>query len=109
MIKSFNTIPNVPNDIDIFIRKEIRLDVINKLEYYGMGCIHSSIAETKYKKFGLLNIDLYTEISYIRTNFLDQDYLWSQTTKKNVFNMDYLGLSDEADFLLLVPHYLQLY
>ena len=105
LIKIFNTVPHVPNDIDIFIRKEERQKFIKVIENNGMDCVQSSPAETRFKgKY--TKIDVYTEICYIGVDFIDGGFLWESKVGNEFFGVEYPALSEEADFLLLLPHYL---
>ena len=105
LIKIFNTVPHVPKDVDIFIRNEERQKFIKVLENNEMKCIHSSPAETKLKgKY--MKIDVYTEICYIGVDFIDGSFLWESKVRNEFLGVEYPALNEEADFLLLLPHYL---
>ncbi len=105
IIKIFNTVPHSPNDVDIFIRNSDREKVLTILMENGMKSLHSSVAETKmvgnYSK-----TDIYTEISYLGIEFLDKDFLWSSRTENTFFEKPYPALNNEADLLMLFPHFL---
>ena len=103
LIKSFNTLPNVPKDIDIFVKKDERQKLLDILEKEGMIYVQSSIAETKLKgKY--LNIDIYTEINYLGVDFIDVDFIYRSITENEIFGLKYCGLNYEADFLLTIIH-----
>ena len=103
LIKLFSTIPHIPNDIDLFIQKEERQKFITILKDNGMACIHSSPAETKFKG-RYMKIDLYTEITYVGVNFINEGFLRKSVVKNSLLDVEYYGLNKEADFLLLLPH-----
>ena len=103
LIKFFNTVPHIPNDIDLFIRKDERQKFMKILEQNGMVCIHSSPAETKFKG-QYRKIDIYTEICYVGVEFIDEKFLRQSVTQNDLFEVKYSGLNKEADFLLLIPH-----
>ena len=103
LIKLFSTIPHTPNDIDIYIRKEDRKKLMSILEGNSMTCIHSQPSETKFKgKY--MKIDLYTEICYFGVDFIDEFFLRKSVVKNNLLGVEYPGLNEKADFLLLLPH-----
>lgn len=103
LIKAFNTVPNIPNDVDIFVRTDKRNIIIETLMNNGMKCIQSSVAETKLSgRFA--KVDLYTEISYIGKEFIDADFLWKSQTIDNVLGVNYPALRNEADLLLTIIH-----
>jgi hypothetical protein len=105
LIKIFNTVPHAPNDVDTFVQKKDRQNFIKVLENNGMECLHSSPAETKFKG-RYMKTDIYTEIGYLGVDFMDETFLWKSKVKNELFGIEYPALSNEADFLLLVPHYL---
>ena len=103
LIKLFSTIPHTPNDIDIFVRKEERQKFIKVLEDNDMVCLQSSPSETKFKG-RYMKIDIYTEITYVGVDFIDESFLRKSAVKNNLLGVEYHGLNEKADFLLLLPH-----
>jgi len=103
IIKLFSTVPHTPNDIDIFIRKEDKQRVISILEDNEMKCLHSNPAETKFiGKY--MKTDIYTEIVYFGTEFVDNNLLMNSEIKNDFLNVKYPGLDKKADFLILLVH-----
>jgi hypothetical protein len=105
LIKIFDTVLHTPNDIDIFIRMEDRQKLIELLKTQGMVLIYSSPAETKLKG-QYMEIDIYTTINYFGVDYIDADFLWNSKIKKKFFGLEYPALNDNADFLMLIPHYI---
>jgi hypothetical protein len=103
IIKSCNTVPHVPRDIDIFIRKDDRITIINALQAIGMNCIHSDVTETSLKG-DYTKTDIYTEICYMGVEFIDEDFLIHSVIEDKVFDVNYRGLDNESSLLLLIIH-----
>jgi len=103
IIKACNSIPHVPRDIDIFVRKEDRMKMIEALENKGMNCVQLGIAETSLKG-EYMKVDIYTEICYIGVNFIDDEFLLQSSFKDEFFGVKYSGLNNEANLLLLLVH-----
>ncbi len=103
LVKLFDTIPHIPNDIDVFIHEEEKRRMIKLLEMNGMVCIHSGPAETKFKG-NYMKTDIYTKIVYFGVEFVDRDFLMTSTTKNKFLGVDYIGPNQDADFLILLPH-----
>lgn len=103
VIKACNTIAHIPRDIDIFVRKEDRTRIIKALEDNGMKCVQSGVAETALKG-EYMKIDVYTEICYIGVEFMDGNFLLQSSIKDEVFGIEYSGLNNEANFLLMLVH-----
>ena len=104
LIKSCNTIPHIPRDVDIFVHKGEKRKIIEALGNNGMKCVRSDIAQTTLKKEKYLETDIYTGIRYFGVEFLDESFLWNSNVKSKLFGMEYPGLNAEADFLLTVIH-----
>ncbi len=102
-IKACNTIPHIPRDVDIFVRNEDRTRIIKALEDNGMKCVQAGITETSLKG-EYMKVDVYTEICYIGVDFMDGDFLLQSRVKDGVFGIDYSGLNNEANFLLMLVH-----
>ena len=103
IIKACNSIPHVPRDIDIFVTKEDRNRMIDALENNGMKCIHSGITETSLTR-GYLKIDIYTEICYMGMEFIEGDFLLKSSIRDEIFGIEYSGLNNEANLLLMLVH-----
>ena len=103
IIKACNTIPHVPRDVDIFVRNEDRTRIIKALEDNGMKRVQASITETSLKG-NYMKIDIYTEICYIGVGFMDGSFLRQSRVKDEVFWIEYSGLNNEANFLLMLVH-----
>lgn len=104
LIKSCNTIPHIPRDVDVFVHKEEKRKIIEALENGGMKCVRSDIAQTTLKKEKYLETDIYTGIRYFGVEFIDENFLWNSNVKSNIFGIEYPGLNAEADFLLTLIH-----
>ena len=103
IIKACNTIPHIPRDVDIFVRKEEKRKVIEALENNGMECVHLDVANTVLKGKNM-DIDVYIEICYIGVEFIDESFLWKSSVKDKMFEMEYPSLNEEANFLLMQIH-----
>jgi hypothetical protein len=104
LIKACNTIPHVPRDVDIFVNKEKRKQLLKAFESIGMNYDQKSAVEASLKKEGYLRIDVYSEISYFTVNFLKENFLWESVTKNKMLEIEYPCLSNEAEFLLSLVH-----
>jgi hypothetical protein len=105
IIKIFYIHRHVPNDIDTFISGSQRGRFISLLQTNGMKPLHSSLAETKLIG-NYMKTDIYTEISYLGKKFLSSEFLWKSKDKSQFLNVEYPSLNANADFLMLIPHYL---
>jgi hypothetical protein len=105
LIKLFNTVPHIPRDVDIFVHRNDKKIFIELLKENGMKCLHSSPAETKFKG-EYKKIDIYNNICYIGVDFVDDTYLQKSKIRNDFLGVNYPALNNEADFLLLIPHYL---
>ena len=103
IIKACNTIPHIPRDVDIFVRNEDRTKIIKALEDNGMKCVQRGITETALKG-EYMKVDVYTEICYIGVEFMDGNFLLQSSIKDEVFGIEYSGLNNEANFLLMLVH-----
>lgn len=103
IIKACNSIPHVPRDIDIFVRKTDRINIIKALESYGMKCIHSEPTETSLLRKNI-KVDIYTEICYIGMEFIDENFLLKSRIHDDIFGIKYCGLNENANFLLMLVH-----
>lgn len=103
IIKACNTIPHIPRDVDIFVRNEDRTKIIEALEDNGMQCIYSGVTETALKG-EYMKVDVYTEICYIGVDFMDGPFLQQSSVKDEVFGIEYSGLNNGANFLLMLVH-----
>ena len=104
IIKACNTVPHVPKDIDIFVRGKDRIKLINALEKIGMKCVQSGVSETALKGGKYMKVDVYTEICYIGVDFIDGSFLWQSRVKDDAFGIEYSGLNNEANLLLMLIH-----
>ena len=104
LIKSCDSIPHIPRDIDIFVHRENRKKLVKALENLGMECIQSSITETSLKGEHM-KVDIYTEICYINTTFMEGSFLWkSRVINDKIFGIDLPRLNNEASFILMLVH-----
>ena len=103
IIKACNTIPHIPRDVDIFVRNEDRTKIIEALEDNGMQCIYSGVTETALKG-DYMKVDVYTEICYLGVDFMDGSFLQQSSITDEVFGIEYSGLNNEANLLLLLVH-----
>ena len=104
LIKSCNTIPHIPRDVDVFVHKGEKRKIIEALGNNGMKCVRSDIAQTTLKKEKYLETDIYTGIRYFGVEFLDESLLWNSNVKSKIFGIEYPGLNEEADLLLTLIH-----
>ena len=104
LIKACTTLPHAPRDVDIFVRKEDKGKIIKALENNGMKCIHSDDVDTTLTKGKYMKVDIYTGICYFTVDFMDDGFLWESSVKDKIFGMDYPGLNEEANFLVMLVH-----
>lgn len=104
LIKACTKIPHVPRDVDILVRIEDREKIYDMFEHEGMKVIYSNPVETAFSKEGYMKLDIYSRIQYIGMNFIDTEFLWNSKVEDKMFGIEYLGLKDEANFLLLLVH-----
>lgn len=103
IIKACNSIPHIPRDIDIFIRHEDRIQMIEALENKGFRSVQSGSTETSLKGRNI-KIDIYTEICYVTIEFMDGEFLLNSIVEDKVFGVTYPSLSADPHFLLLLVH-----
>ena len=104
LIKACTTLPHTPRDVDIFVRKEDKGKIIKALEDNGMKCIHSDDVDTTLTKGEYMKIDIYTGLCYFTVDFIDDGFLWDTCVNDRIFGIDYPGLSEEANFLVMLVH-----
>jgi hypothetical protein len=104
LIKGCNTVPHIPRDIDIFVRRQHRDAIVERLKRCGMKCKYSSGIETTLTSEGHLPIDIYTRVIYFGEEFFDEDFLFNSLTKRRLLGVEYYGLNNEAEFMLNLVH-----
>ena len=104
IIKACNAIPHIPRDVDIFVRHKDRTKIIKALEDNGMKCVISDVTETVLRKEGYIEIELYSKICYLGIDFIDESFFWESRVKDVMFEIEYSGLNNEANFLLMLIH-----
>ena len=104
LIKACATLPHTPRDVDIFVRKEDKEEVIKALEDNGMKCMHSDDVDTTLTKGEYMKVDIYTGICYFTVDFMDEKFLWEPRVRDKMFGIEYPGLNNEANFLLTLVH-----
>ena len=104
LIKACTNIPHVPRDVDIFIRNDDQKALVKALESRGMECIHSDDVDTTLTKGKYMKVDLYTGLCYFTVEFVDGDSLWKSQLTDNMFGIDYPGLKNEANLLVMLVH-----
>ena len=104
LIKACTNIPHVPRDVDIFIRNDDQKALVKALESRGMKCIHSDDVDTTLTKGKYMKVDLYTGLCYFTIEFIDGDFLWRSQLTDNMFGINYIGLKNEANFLIMLVH-----
>ncbi len=102
-IKNCNSVPNIPRDIDIFVRTADQNRIMAALERQGMRNVQKSITETAMKG-NLMRVDFYTRFCYIGVTFLDDAFLWDSRITAQVNGVEFNDLANEANFLLLIIH-----
>ena len=103
IIKSCDTIPHVPRDIDFFVKQADRTEIIEILKNSGLKCIHSGLSETSLIKNNI-KIDIYTEICYMNKDFIDGAFLLKSNVQKKMFDTYYRSLNENANILLMLIH-----
>ena len=104
LIKACTTIPHIPRDVDILVRIKDRERIYDMFKREGMKIVYSNPVETAFGKEGYMKLDLYSRIEYIGMNFIDGEFLWNSKVEDKMFGIKYLGLKDEANFILLLVH-----
>ncbi|MDY6894140.1 MAG: hypothetical protein SVO01_01790 [Thermotogota bacterium] len=104
LIKACTKIPHVPRDVDIFIRDKDQRAFVGALEGKGMKCIHSDDVDTTLTKGDYMKVDIYTGLCYFTTEFIDEGFLWKSQHADKMFDIDYPGLNEEANFLVMLVH-----
>lgn len=104
VIKACTTLPHIPRDVDVFVPREKKKEIIKALENKGMECVHSDDIETTLAKGEYTNLDLYTRICYFGVECMDDGFLLSSFAKDEIFGMEYTALNEKADFLLTILH-----
>jgi len=104
VIKACTTLPHIPRDVDVFVPREKKKEIIKALENKGMECVHSDDIETTLIKGEYINLDLYTRICYFGVECMDDRFLLSSFAKDEIFGMEYIVLNKKADFLLTILH-----
>jgi len=102
LIKACNEIPHIPRDVDIFVRSEDKKDLIKAFEDQGAKIAQTGSIETTVEF--LLPIDIYTKIIYFGREVIDSEFLFKSTEKKETMGIEYVGLNDNAEFMLNSLH-----
>ena len=104
LIKACTKIPHIPRDIDILVHIEDGEKIYDMFKRDGMKVVYSNPVETAFGKEGYMKLDIYSRIEYISVEFIDKEFLWNSKVKDRMFGIEYLGLKDEANFILLLIH-----
>lgn len=104
LIKACTKIPHVPRDVDILVHIKDRERIYDMFERDGMKVVYSNPVETAFDKEGYMKLDIYSRIQYVGMNFINSEFLWNSKVKDRMFGIGYLGLKDEANFILLLVH-----
>ena len=51
-----------------------------------------------------MKVDVYTGICYFTVEFFDDKFLWNSRVNDRIFGIEYSGLSEEANFLVMLVH-----
>jgi hypothetical protein len=104
LIKACTTLPHTPRDVDIFVHNGDKGKIIKALEDKGMKCEHSDDVDTTLTKGEYMKVDIYTGLCYFTVDFIDGGFLWDSCVVDRIFGIDYPGLSEEANFLVMLVH-----
>jgi len=104
LIKDYNTIPNIPRDVDIFVRFDEKDSFIKALLKKGFILEHSGSIETSLSNTSGLPLDVYTKIIYFDNDFLDEDFLFDSIKEREIFGTTYYGLKNESEYMLTILH-----
>lgn len=104
LIKACTTLPHTPRDVDIFVHKEDKRKIVKALEDKGMKCTHSDDVDTTLTKGEYLKVDIYTGLCYFTVDFIDGEFLWDSCVVDKMFGIDYPGLNNEVNFLVMLVH-----
>ncbi|MCU4975382.1 hypothetical protein OB955_22040 [Halobacteria archaeon AArc-m2/3/4] len=103
VIKLYNEVPHIPNDLDIFVSSNDREVLIKTLTDRGLDLIEDNVAETKLRgEFG--KVDIYTEINYGGIPFVNPDKILNHGADNDFFGVNYPGVTSNTDLLILIPH-----
>ena len=104
LIKACTTLPHTPRDADIFVHEEDKRKIVKALEDKGMKCIHSDDVDTTLTKGEYMKVDIYTGLCYFTVEFIDDEFLWNSYVADKILGMEYPGLNEEANFLVMLVH-----
>lgn len=115
VVKTYKDIPFLTQDIDIFVKKESFQKAINILKEQGSQKLSISFVnqmvfkilyqpEEIYTKTGLLKIDMYRDLSWIRTPSFDYEFIWDKPREINMDNVKFKVPNYEADLISLIAH-----
>lgn len=104
LIKSCESIPHIPRDVDIFMEEDAVKPLVEMLQKQGMR-LRAEVYETAIKLDGeYYKIDIYVAINYFSKNWIANEFIWGHTADKRLFDVAYPGLDDEAGFLVVLIH-----
>jgi hypothetical protein len=102
-IKNCNSIPNIPRDIDIYIKSKDQEKIMALLATKGMKNVQKSVTETAMKG-DLMRVDFYTSICYVGITFFDDALLWNSRVLATDQDLQYIDLTNETNFLVMLVH-----
>ncbi len=103
-IKLYRGIPYVPRDVDILLKREDLQAAVSLFRKNGFNVEAFSDVEIGCERPDLLKVDLYCGFYYVSLPFLDTKFLWENQRIVNIFGVNCIIPSFEADFLSLVIH-----
>lgn len=103
-IKLYRGVPYVPRDIDILVRSDQLQQLALTMRRAGFTVRSFQGVENECRKEGLLKIDLYQDFRYLSVRFMDQEFLWKNPRKVDIFGVECSIPSLAADFISLSVH-----
>jgi len=103
-IKLDKGINYIPRDVDVLINRKQKNRIISTLKRKNINIKYYDDAEINITMNGLLNVDLYTGFFYFSRPFIDDEFLWGNPRKSEIFGNKINVPNYEADLLTLIIH-----
>jgi len=103
-IKLYRSMPYVPRDVDILLRREDLQAAVSLFRKNGFNVEAFSDVEIGCERPDLLKVDLYCGFYYVSLPFMDTKFLWANQRTVDICDVSCIVPSLEADFLSLVIH-----
>ena len=103
-IKLYRSVPYVPRDVDILVKKEQNQQLVAALRKRNIALKEFYGVEVNIEKEGLLKVDLYQGFYYLSLHFMDDNFLWKNPRAVDICGIKCSIPSVNADFLSLLLH-----